>query len=307
MVTSIQRKDAPTPIDWRDHLVRLEGAYSPSTIRHYKVSVAQFVAWCEAEDLTPFPATVETLCAFLELQAESKSPVTVRNRLYAVRKFHQLLGLPDPTAHVDVNLVLRRIRRQSTRRQRQVKGLTHDYLVQCLDAQPADPWGLRNRALISLGYDLLTRRSELVALKTSDVEFMDNGTLRVLIRRSKTDPFGKGRMAFGSARSAELLREWLDWRGTKISPLFCPIYHWKAINRHLSVTIVQDTLRQALMAAGIPASEAAHFSGHSMRVGAAQDLLCAGHDTAAIMRAGGWKSLNALGRYLELAEHNVWA
>ena len=44
-----------------------------------------------------------------------------------------------------------------------------------------------------------------------------------------------------------------------------------------------------------------------MRVGAAQDLLCAGYDAAAIMRAGGWKSINILSRYLEMAEHNVWA
>ena len=43
-----------------------------------------------------------------------------------------------------------------------------------------------------------------------------------------------------------------------------------------------------------------------MRVGAAQDLLCAGYDTVAIMRAGGWKSINVLARYLEYAEHNVW-
>ena len=49
------------------------------------------------------------------------------------------------------------------------------------------------------------------------------------------------------------------------------------------------------------------FSGHSLRVGAAQDLLCAGYDAAAIMRAGGWKSVNILGRYLEMAEHNVWS
>jgi hypothetical protein len=47
-------------------------------------------------------------------------------------------------------------------------------------------------------------------------------------------------------------------------------------------------------------------SGHSWRMGAAQDLLCAGFDRAAIMRAGGWKSVNVLGRYLEFAEDNVW-
>ena len=41
--------------------------------------------------------------------------------------------------------------------------------------------------------------------------------------------------------------------------------------------------------------------------GAVQDLLRKGFDTAAIMRAGGWKSVNTLSRYLEKAEHNVWA
>lgn len=43
-----------------------------------------------------------------------------------------------------------------------------------------------------------------------------------------------------------------------------------------------------------------------MRVGAAQDLLKGGFYTAAIMRAGGWKSVNVLTRYLEKAEQNVW-
>jgi integrase/recombinase XerD len=58
-------------------------------------------------------------------------------------------------------------------------------------------------------------------------------------------------------------------------------------------------------AAGFTPEDVRAFSGHSLRVGAAQDLPCAGFDTAAIMRAGGWKSINVLGRYLEFAEHNV--
>jgi hypothetical protein len=43
-----------------------------------------------------------------------------------------------------------------------------------------------------------------------------------------------------------------------------------------------------------------------MRVGAAQDLLCLGYDSIAIMKAGGWKSPQTLLRYIEAAEHNVW-
>ena len=65
--------------------------------------------------------------------------------------------------------------------------------------------------------------------------------------------------------------------------------------------------RQAARNAGLDDFAVKDFSGHSMRVGAAQDLLVKGHDATAIMRAGGWKSVNILARYLEQAEHNVWS
>lgn len=115
-----------------------------------------------------------------------------------------------------------------------------------------------------------------------------------------------GRIAFSSRRSAELVGAWLAWRGDKIEPLFCGIYQGKPINRSLGTTKVKLIIKEAIAAAGLPPEDVEAFSGHSLRVGAAQDLLCAGFDTAAIMRAGGWKSVNVLGRYLEFAEHNVW-
>jgi integrase len=84
------------------------------------------------------------------------------------------------------------------------------------------------------------------------------------------------------------------------------IYQGKAVNRDLSTTTVKRLVKNAAKRAGLDASEVDAFSGHSLRVGAAQDLLKRGFDTAAIMRAGGWKSINVLTRYLENAEHNVW-
>ena len=231
----------------------------------------------------------------------------MRRRLYAIRKVHRLLRLPDPTWDEDIAIALRRARRAKLNRPKQAKGMTWEYLERCLAAQPDNPWGLRNRAMLSLGYDLLTRRSELVALRSDDIELKGDGTLRAIIRRSKADPFGMGRIAFGSKRSGALVGEWLAWRGDQIEPLFCGIYRGKPINRPLGTTKVKLIIKEAVAAAGLQPEEVAAFSGHSLRVGAAQDLLCAGYDAAAIMRAGGWKSINVLGRYLELAEHNVWA
>lgn len=293
--------------DWRAEFKRLEGAYAPATLKSYLVDVRIFVDWCDARQICALPAQVETVCAFLEDQAAGLCPSTVRRRLYAIRKVHRLLHLADPTWDEEINIAIRRVRRSQFNRPRQAKGMTRDYLERCLAALPDMPWGLRDRAMLSLGYDLLTRRSELVALRTNDIELRGDGTLRALIRRSKADPFGMGRIAFSSRRSADLVGAWLAWRGNKIEPLFCGIYQGKPINRALGTTKVKLIIKEAIAAAGLPPEDISAFSGHSLRVGAAQDLLCAGFDTAAIMRAGGWKSVNVLGRYLEFAEHNVWS
>ena len=48
-------------------------------------------------------------------------------------------------------------------------------------------------------------------------------------------------------------------------------------------------------------------SGHSLRVGAAQDLLIRGYDLGAIMRAGGWSNPSTVSRYLRFSQHNIWS
>lgn len=202
---------------WREEFKRLEGAYAPSTLKSYYADITIFENWCIEQDLEPFPASAPIICQFLEDQAPGKAPSTVRRRLYAIRKAHRLLHLPDPTRDEDINITFRRIKRANFARPKQAKGLTRKYLDAFLEVQPESPWGLRNRAMLSLGYELLTRRSELVALTSQDLTFRDDGTLRVLIRRSKSDPFGKGRIAFTSTNTTDLLRSWIDWRGPHIT------------------------------------------------------------------------------------------
>lgn len=291
--------------DWRVEINRLEGAYADATIRAYHSDLRAYEAWCERRMLNMFPAPVSQICQFLDDQSKAVTTATVRRRLYAIRKAHSLLRLPDPTHDEDVNLALRRVRRINGTRQTQAKGMTAGFLKVFLASEPDTPTGLRNRAMMSLGYDLLTRRSELVSLRDDDVDPCGNGTYRFLIRRSKADPFGAGRLAFCSGRTAELLNEWWAWRGEVTDWLFCPIYQGVPIDRSLSDTTVKRVIRNAAKRC-CDGETAAAFSGHSMRVGAAQDLLIRGLDTAGIMRAGGWKSVSVLARYLEHADHNPW-
>jgi integrase len=86
--------------------------------------------------------------------------------------------------------------------------------------------------------------------------------------------------------------------------LFQPVYKNVSIPRSISYTTVKRVILKSLEASGVDDVEA--YSSHSLRVGAAQELLRRGHSTSTIMRAGGWKSVNVLARYLEEAEVNVW-
>lgn len=296
----------PIEPDWRQALKRLDGAYAPSTMKSYRVNVEIFVSWCNARKYQAFPASVETVAEFLADQARTCSISTIKGRFYAIRKVHRLLELPDCTIAEEINLVLRRIRRSKFYRPKQAKALNDGHKIKFISAQPPTPWGIRDKAIIALGYDILARRSELVSIKTTDIEFRSDKTVGVIIRRSKSDPFGSGRIAYTSRETANLLTDWLDWRGENKEYLFCPIYQGKALNRSLNATSIKRVIKKAARLAGYDESDVSQFSGHSMRVGAAQDLLCAGYDTAAIMRAGGWKSIHVLARYLEAAEHNVW-
>ncbi|MEL6572995.1 MAG: tyrosine-type recombinase/integrase [Pseudomonadota bacterium] len=292
--------------DWREEFHRLEGAYSASTIRGYFADLDAFEKWCTWMEVSAFPSDVETICQFIEDQGKDKAPSTVKRRLYAIRKAHRLLGLDDPTYHEDIDLSIRRVKRASGVRPRQAKGMTKEHLEAFIAVQDDFPMGWRNAAMLSLGYDLLARRSELIALRDKDVTWLEDGTLRVLIRLSKSDPFGQGRVAYTSKRSAELLRRWVDYKGSEIQYLFCPVYHNRPVDRGVGTDVVKQLVKAAASLAGYPDDEVRRFTGHSMRVGAAQDLLKAGNDMASIMRAGGWKSVSVVARYLEMAEHNVW-
>jgi site-specific recombinase XerD len=292
---------------WSAQIERLNGAYAPATIKSYYTDMRALVDWCVRRGLNWSALSPEDVCNFLEHEARrGLCHGTLLRRVYSARRVFTLAGILDPTDDPEVGLCLRRIARARPTRPKQARGLSLAALNKFLDVQPDTPWGLRNRALLSLGYDLLARRSEITGLRGEDVTWRRDGTLEVILRRSKADQFGRGRIAFTSSRSAELLSDWLEWRGGDIAPLFCSIYRGVAINRPLSGSTVKNIIKSSARAAGYDPWVVSDFSAHSLRVGAAQELLRRGHDSVAIMRAGGWRTPTILARYLEKAEHNVW-
>ena len=159
-------------------LLRLDEAYAPNTLRSYYVDAAAFVDWCEEQNIAAFPMTSATLSDYIEFMKVGLRYSTIRRRISSLRRVNALLGYKDKTQTEEVYLAIRRLKREKLSEQTQAVGINQDLLIMMIDAQPETLAGIRNRALLSLGYDFLARRSELVGLKTTDIQFTNDGSLR---------------------------------------------------------------------------------------------------------------------------------
>jgi integrase/recombinase XerD len=186
-------------------LNELEGAYAPNTLRSYYADAKSFVDWCEQTNIAPFPLMSDTIRHFIEHMQLSLSYSTIRRRLSALRRLNGLMGFNDKTFTEDVYLTIRKLRRVKSTEQRQAVGINEDLLAKMINAQPDTLVGKRNQLLLSLGYDFLARRSELVAIRSEDLTFTPDGALKAIIRRSKTDQYGRGRVVFCSEGSGKHL------------------------------------------------------------------------------------------------------
>ena len=288
-------------------LAKLEGAYAPNTLKSYYADATAFVDWCSKKNIEPFPLTSANIRRYIEAMAVNYSYASIRRRLSCLRRINKLLGHDDHTQTEENYLTIRRLKRSKCLEQQQAVGINHNLLLKMIDAQPETIAGVRNKALLSLGYDFLARRSELVALRTTDVEFTKDGALKGMIRKSKTDQYGRGRLVFGSERSAKLLRGWFRKKPKEVEAVFCAINHDQCINRPICDRNVNEIIKKSVVKVKrCERPSDLDVSGHSLRVGAAQDLLIKGYDMAAIMRACGWSNAETVSRYLRFSQHNIW-
>lgn len=289
--------------DWITALEMLRGAYAQSTIDAYYLDFCVFVQWCDCTGIEPLPCGVADVAAFLDEQSKIKAAATVRRYAVSIGKIHRLLSFDDPTKYELVRLALRRAHRSAVAPQRQSLGLTRGDVNAIVAMRHRSLRHLRDAAMIAVGFDGLMRRSEIVALRVSDVECTDGEAARIVVRRGKTDQLARGRVVWLTSASAQVLSEWMETCGGGRF-LFGPVYAGAVIDRSLNPVSVQRAIKSCLKEIG---REQCHFyTGHALRVGAAQELLRMGRDTASIMRAGGWKSVSTLVRYLERAKNNVW-
>jgi site-specific recombinase XerD len=279
-------------------------AFAKNTQRAYRTDWNHFADWCDAQDRVDLPAEPATLAAYVDALAATHKASTIQRHLVSISKAHRARGVDTPTTDPLVKLAWRAVRRRiGVAQEGKAPLLTND--VRAMVAQlPATRTGLRDRALLLVGFSGAFRRSELVALTRRDLEFTSDG-VTVRVRRSKTDPEARGRklgIPFGRSEATcpvRALRAWLDSAKITTGPVFRGVRRGRVARTALSDKAVAFVVKRAALAVGL---DPARYAGHSLRAGLATAAAIGGASERSIMKQTGHQSEKMVRRYIRDAE-----
>ena len=284
---------------------KIEGAYSPSTIRAYRANFAVFICYCEEQGASPLPSQPETVTNFIaHLSKGHLKSASIRIAIVAIAAIHRLNRFEDPAKDPDVALEVRRMYRKLGRASKQALGVTHPILEKLIGVTDDSLRGLRDRMLLLLAYDSLCRRSELVSLRIEDISNLgtDKG-LQIRLRKSKTDPNAMGKWLHLSERTQQAIEDWIDASGIEDGFLMRRMTkHGGILARGISGGHINRIYKHLAAQAKLDSKMIEHISGHSMRVGSAQDLLVSGASMPMLMNRGRWTKTDTVMRYVENAQ-----
>lgn len=296
----------------------VEAARAPNTLRGYRSDWSEFTAWCTRHRLEPLPAGAATISAYLTELARAGAKVgTMSRRLSAIRFAHQLRDLPDPTTGARVVAVWEGIRRTHGAPPDQAAPLMPPQLLDVLDAcpttrtwktRPAQPdlAGLRDRALLLVGFFAALRRSELAALTVDQLAEHAHG-LVLALPRSKTNQYGLDtelvvlpRAGHPARCPVTALGTWLDAAAITDGAVLRPISKGnRALPRHLHPESINDLVQAAVHRAD---PDATGYSAHSLRAGFVTYAHLRGASDRAIAHQTRHRSLATIGTYVRIEE-----
>lgn len=276
---SLYNKADPSSVD----VVRLlEASIAPNTAKAYGDALRKLF-----EHLDGQPMTDATLAGYLaHLYTRGLAPASVTVVVQAVRFWEKLEGRPSSVGPL-TSRTLAGIRREGRNRGRgQVTGLTREtvnIMVQNVLSTNTLA-GLRDATLFRVMSDGLLRIGEAVAIDCEDITAEIDGSGRLLLHRSKTDQEGKGASLFLTARTVEMIQRLQKRASYAAGPLFRRMLKG---DRMSDARLMVDGARLAIKASaelvGIKG-----VSGHSLRIGTAQELAQRGATLVELQNAGRW-------------------
>jgi len=272
----------------------VHAALSDSSRSAYQADLKQFTAWGGS-----VPCTPETIARYLAAHAGIHAVATLCRRLVSIGKAHTSQNLPSPTASDLVKAVLKGIRRTHGAAQKQAAPAIKEDVLAMVNGLTGIK-GIRDRALLLVGFAGAFRRSELVSLTVEDVQFDKRGLLIHLIR-SKTDQEGRGRKiaipyARGAVCAVHALQAWLEASGISAGLIFRGVTRHELISEvGLTPQSVALVIKERASAVGLDPNK---YSGHSLRAGLVTSAAQMGVSSWKIRQQTGHKSDAMLYRYI---------
>jgi integrase len=266
-------------------------AASENTLKAYAKDWAHFARWCRMRGADPLPSSPQVIGLYI---ADLAAPGGKAPALSVASIERRLSGLAWGYAQRDERLdrkdrhiasVLAGIRRKHARPPQQKEAILPEDLRDMLATLPHDLRGLRDRAILLIGFVGGLRRSEIVSLDhgkddTPDsggwIEVMEEGALLTL--RGKTG-WREVEIARGSSDQTcpvHALSQWLHYVRIDFGPIFVAVSRngLKATKDRLSDKHVARLIKQTVEDAGLrpelsKAERLNLYSGHSLRAGLA--------------------------------------
>jgi len=279
----------------KDHLedalrARIEATWAHNTRRSYASTLRLYERFCTENGHTPGePLSVIAFCEYLA--ARGRKMATIARHVAALRVRYRV-------ADDRLRMYLRGLRRTLGSAQSKKAPLTPTQLG--LIRWDSGRKGLRDKALILVGFFGALRRSELVGLNVEDVEFVPEGAI-LTIRKSKTDQEGRGReVAIGYAKRADLcpvraLQTYMATLGRNTGPLFVSMRKSQYTQSRLSTDAVARIVKDYADRLGLDPRQ---FSGLSLRAGFVTTAALLGATEDEIALQTGHKSPTAVWRYI---------
>jgi site-specific recombinase XerD len=277
---------------------------SPSTRRAYRADFDVFQKWCGVRKVAALPTAPATLATFLASEAKrGVKASTIVRRVAGVSYAHQLAGHEPPGQSEIVKATVRGIRRTIGAAPSRKEPLTAERVQAMVKLAPNNLSGLRDRALLLLGFAGALRRSELVGLDVRNIKETKSG-LRLHIFTSKTDQERLGQIIAivrgNSACPVKALCAWMAAAKITNGPIFRPILKggWVSKNR-LSDRTVAEIVKAYANRAGI---DPATVSAHSLRAGFLTSAAQRGASIFKMMDVSRHKSVDTVRGYVRDTE-----
>jgi integrase len=287
---------------------------SAKTVRYRRSQLRRFADWCRIHGRDSVPASAETVGLFLTDMADRYRPSTVGVFLSTIAFAHRVASEPfDPLLFAPL---MRGIRRTHGTARRQAAAITVGELRAIVDTLPNTADGLRDRAVLAVGFAGALRRSELIGLDIGGTQAsvgsveIDRQGAHILLRRSKPDPFGKGLARWlprgGSPCPVEALERWLAHARIASGPVFRRVRVGGAVGTtRLDVDSVSFIVRRAVYRHALLSGAREHearlrmqeVTSHSLRVGFVTSALMAGVSCEDIAQHIGWRTTELVFRY----------